>query len=173
MSTICCTSKLLAAIDDPPTATSTETAPTGEDWYGQLFTVKRRKAILFIHERTLFVCLALGVLKSDYRRLAPFFLDLLGQTLRQEGFGDDETAWVLSQYKTMTIGRTKNRSTLGSLNNRIADAKYLIEYDGGLDHCDVPALVHRLNETPMGPIGYSSGLEEMRRLIDGGLRGRG
>ena len=167
MPMVCCTSKLLAAIDDRLTETA-DTTSAGEAWYGHVFTVERCKGILFVHEKTLFVCLALGVRKSDYRQMVPFFLNLLGRTLRQEGFDEREAAWVLSQHQAMTIGRTKNRSTLGSLNNRIADATFLIEHLGGLDICDVVDLAHRLNETPMGPIGYSSGYEEMRRLIENG-----
>lgn len=167
MPMICCTSKLLAEIDDPPVETAAESA-TG-DWYGHLFTVEHRKCILFIHERTLFVCLALGVTKADYRRIVPFFLDLLMRTLGQEGFNEEETDWLLSLHKDIVVGRTHNRSTLGSLNNRIGDAKYLIEYDGGLAHCDMPALVHRLNETPMGPIKYSNGLAQMKRMVGGGM----
>ncbi|MBN1589532.1 MAG: hypothetical protein JW888_08460 [Pirellulales bacterium] len=169
MPVIRCTTKLLAAIDDLPVATPADASSPIGDWYGHLFTVERRKAILFISERTLFVCLALGVTKSDYRRIVPFFLDLLTRTLGQEGFNEEKTDWLLSLHKNMAIGRTHNRSTLGSLNNRIGDAKYLIEYDGGLDHCDVPALVHRLNETPMGPIKYSNGLVQMKRMAAIGM----
>ena len=66
----------------------------------------------------------------------------------------------------MAVGRTHDRSTLGSLNNRIADAKCIIEYRGGLENCDVPSLAHLLNDTPMKPIGYSKGLEQMKRLVD-------
>ena len=167
MPVVRCTSKLLADIDDPPVAT---VAPSEiGDWYSNIFTVERRKGILFINEQTLFVCLAIGVVKSDYRRIVPFFLDLLGQTLRKEGFSEEEAAWVLGRHENLAVGRTHDRSVLGSLNNRITDAKCLIKYDGGLDHCDVPALAHLLNETPMKPIGYSNGLEQMKRLIDKGL----
>jgi len=171
MPVIRCTSKLLLAqIDDLPVETVAASAIS--DWYGHLFTVERRKAILFIHERTLFVCLAMGVTKSDYRRIVPFFLDLLGRTLRQEGFNQEETAWVLALHKEMLVGRTRNRSTLGSLNNRIGDAKYLIEDDGGPDHCDVFAVTHLLNETPMKPIEYANGLERMQSLVDEGVRAK-
>jgi len=171
MPVIRCTSKLLADIDDSPMAALAASASSAiGDWYGHIFTIERRKSILFISEQTLFVCLAIGVTKSDYRRIIPFFLDLLGRTLRQEGFSEDEATWVLDQHENLAVGRTHDRSALGSLNNRITDAKCLIKYEGGLDHCDVPALAHLLNETPMKPIGYSKGLEQMKRLVDKGLR---
>lgn len=167
MPVIRCTSRLLADIDDSPVAAVASSAIG--DWYSNIFTVERRKGILFINEQTLFVCLAIGVVKSDYRRIIPFFLDLLGRTLRHEGFSEDKAAWVLGQHENVAVGRTHARSTLGSLNNRITDAKCLIKYEGGLDHCDVPALAHLLNETPMKPIGYSKGIARMKLLVDTGL----
>ena len=168
MPVIRCTSKLLADIDDPPVVTAAAPSAVG-DWCGHIFTVERHKSILFINEQTLFACLAIGVAKAGYRRIIPFFLDLLQQTLRQEGFSEDESAWVLAQHKHMAIGRTHDRSAIGSLNNRITDAKCIIEYKGGLNYCDVPTLVHLLNDTPMKPIGYSKGVEQMKTLVANGL----
>lgn len=171
MPIIRCTSKLLADIDDPSTA---DVAPSAiGDWYGNIFTVKHHKGILFINEQTLFVCLAIGVKKSDYRRILPFFLDLLGRTLHREGFSEDEVTWILGLHKNLAVDRTHGRSTLGSLNNRIAYAKCIIKYEGGLDHCDVPALARLLNQTPMKPIGYANGFEQMKRLVDKGLCTKG
>jgi hypothetical protein len=50
---------------------------------------------LFINEPTLFVCPAFGVVKSDYRRIVPFFLNVLEWTLRNMLFPDNEVAWLL------------------------------------------------------------------------------
>ncbi len=70
MSVIRCTSRLLAGIDDP---SMDDVAPSAVgDWYGNIFTVKRRKCILFINERTLFVCLGIAVKKADYAVMSPF-----------------------------------------------------------------------------------------------------
>ena len=158
MPVIRCTSKLLADIDDPPVADSTVIAPspTG-DWYGHIFTVERRKGILFINEPTLFVCLAIGITKLDYRRIAPFFFDLLAERFTKRDSMRLEPAWILGLHKNMAIGRTLNRSTIASLNNRIGDTRCIIQYEGGLENCDVAVLAHLLNDTPMKPIGYSRG----------------
>lgn len=174
MPVIHCTSKLLAEIDDAPLADSTVVAlsPIG-DWYCHIFTVERRKGILFINERSLFICLDIGVTKPDYRRIVPFFLDLLKRTLRQEGFGEKEVAWILDLHNDVTVDRTQVCSTIASLNNRIHDAKCIIQYKGGLDNCDIAALVHLLNDTPMKPIAYSKGLEQMKRLVYEGLCTKG
>lgn len=171
MPVIRCTSKLLADIDDPPLADSTIPTPSPiGDWYGHIFTADRRKCVLFINEPTLFVCPAFGVVKSDYRHIAPFFLDVLARTLRIMLFPDNELAWLLSLHTDLTIGRTVNRSTVGSMNNRIADAKHIFQWQGGFGHCDTGTLTILLNRTPMKPIGYSNGLEQMRSLVAGAMR---
>ena len=93
MPVICCTSKLLADIDDPPLAdfAALPTSPLG-DWYGHLFSVDRRKCIIFINEPTLFVCPAFGLVKADYRHIKPFFIDVLTWTLDNMLFRDNEKA---------------------------------------------------------------------------------
>jgi len=173
MPVIRCTTKLLDAIDDSPLPIPelVPPSPTG-DWYGHIFGLERRKCILFIHEPTLFVCLALDVTKAAYRHIAPFFLNLLDRTLRHEGFSETERTWLLSQHRELPVGRTRNRSTLGSLNNRITDTKLIIQHQGGLDCCDVGMLNHLLNGTPMKPIRYRNGLEQMRALVSRGLAAR-
>ena len=66
----------------------------------------------------------------------------------------------------MAVGRTQDRSTIASLNNRVSNAKCIIQCDGGLGNCDVATLTHLLNNTPMKPIRYSSGLEQMKRIVN-------
>ena len=166
MPTIRCTSKLLAGIDDSSLADSTGSTPSPlGDWYGNIFTIDRRKCIIFINESTLFVCLTIGVTKSDYRHIVPFFVDALAQTLRNEGFTESQVALVLSLHSDLTVGRTQNRSTIASLNNRVLDTKHIIWYDGGLASCDAATVTHLLNETPMRPVGYSNGLEQMKSFL--------
>ena len=168
MPTIRCTTKLLAVIDDSSLAESTGSTPSPlGDWYGNIFTIDRRKCIIFINESTLFVCLTIGVTKSDYRHIVPFFVDVLAQTLRNEGFNESDVALILSLHSDLTVGRTQNRSTIGSLNNRVLDTKHIIQYDGGLASCDDATVTHLLNVTPMGPIGYSNGLVQMQSFLAG------
>ena len=106
-----CTSKLFTEIDDTPLKGPGTPSPIG-DWYGNIFNIERRKCILFINERTLFVCLALNVVKADYRHLTPFFGELLGRTLLQEGFTEREAALVVGLHKELVVGRTTNRSAV-------------------------------------------------------------
>ena len=121
---------------------------------------------MFINEPTLFVCPALGVTKSNYRQIVPLFLGVLTQALRRVRFSAKEVDWILGKHKDIAIRRATNRSTLGSLNNRVADAKAHFAWDGGLELCDIGSITKWLNETPMKPIGYSNGFEQMRSVVE-------
>ncbi len=159
-----CTSKLLADIDSKPLAEASP-SPLG-DWYGHLFTVDRRKCLMFISEPTLFVCPILDVVKADYRDIAPLFRKGLAWALREMGFPEGDVAWIMGLHENVAIGRTVNRSTVASLNNRITDAKSTIHWHGGFGGCEISSLTASLNQTPMKPIGYSNGLEQMQALLD-------
>ena len=67
----------------------------------------------------------------------------------------------------MLVGRAQNRTTISSLNNRIANAKSMIEWHGGYGNCDWGAINILLNRTPMKPIGYSNAMERMTALLAG------
>jgi hypothetical protein len=160
------TSKLLAEIDDSPSPDSPATPSPLGDWYAHVFTIERHKCIMFLNEPTLFVCPALGVVKADYRQIVPFFVSVLAQSLRTMDFSKVEIDWILGQHNDMTLGRATNRSTLGSLNNRVADTKAHIAWDGGFSVSDIGSVTKWLNGTPMKPIGYANGLEQMRSVVE-------
>ena len=162
------TTKLLADIDaslSSDSATTPSPSPLG-DWYGHIFTMDRRKCILFINEPTLFVSLACWVVKSHYCHIVPFFCEMLTLSLRNHVCGQDEIDFILGQYKDMTVGKALNHSMISSLNNRIANAKSMIVWHGGYGNCDWGAINILLNRTPMKPIGYSNGTEQMRALLE-------
>jgi hypothetical protein len=159
-----CTTKLLDDIDASP-STGSSASPLG-DWYGHLFSLDRRKCLMFINEPTLFVCPSLNVVKDNYRDIFPLFRKVLAWALRVTMFSEDDAAWIVSLHEDMAVGPTVNRSTVGSLNNRVANAKALFHWRGGFDYCDDSSLAVSLNETPMKPVGYSNGLEQMQALVD-------
>ena len=159
-----CTTKLLAEIDDSVNPMSPEPSPFG-DWYGYIFSIDRRKCITFINEPTLFVCFAAGVTKAQYRNIAQFFIEVLKSTLQTTSFTAKETKCVLGFHADLTIGKTINRSTMGSLNNRVTDTKCMVKYYGGIEDCKDETVTTSLNKTPMKAIGYLNGLEKMKCLV--------
>lgn len=160
-----CTSKLLKDIDDPPSVDSAPSSSPLGDWYGHLFTVERRKCVVFINEPTLFVCIACNLRKADYHAIKPFFIKLLTQTLFTVIHSSKHVEWILAVHAELSIGKTCSRSTLGSLNNRVSDAKMLIQHHGGLKYANIELVANLLNDTPMAPIGFSNGRKQMEQLV--------
>jgi hypothetical protein len=159
-----CTTKLLAEIDNGINPIPPNPSPFG-DWYGHIFSIDRRKCIIFINEPTLFVCFAAGVNKAQYRNIAQYFVEVLKSTLQITSFTAKETECILGFHADLTIGKTINRSTMGSLNNRVTDTKCMVDYFGSLEDCKEETITTSLNQTPMKAIGYSSGLEKMKCLV--------
>jgi hypothetical protein len=159
-----CTTKLLAEIDQTVNPTPSNPSLFG-DWYGHIFSIDRRKCIIFLNEPTLFVCFAAGVNKAQYRNITQFFIEVLKSTLQTTSFTAKEIECILGFHTDLTIGKTINRSTMGSLNNRITDTKLMVEYFGGLEACTEETIITALNRTPMKPIGYRFGLEKMKCLV--------
>ncbi len=164
------TSKLLAEIDVQPSPDSTAAPSPLGDWYGHIFTVERRKCIIFINEPTLFVCPAIGVVKSDCRQIILFFLGVLVQALRTTGFNEREVNWILARHKNISVGCATNRSMLGSLNSRVTDIRTHFAWHLGFESCDIGNVTKRLNEMPLKPIGYATAIEQMWSVVEKGMK---
>ncbi len=164
------TAKLLAEIDDQPSMDSAVASSPFGDWYGHIFTVERRKCVMFINEPTLFVCLALGVVRSDYRQIIPFFVGVLTHALRTVGFNETEINWVFAKHKEIAIGRATNRSTLSFLSNRVTDIRTHFAWHLGFELSDCGTVTRWLNEMPMKPIGYAPAIKQMRRMVEEGIK---
>ena len=165
-----CTSKLLTDIDDSPLADVTpSTSPLG-DWYGHSLLLTAASASCSSTSRRCSCAPYLVSLKADYRDIAPFFREVLAWTLRVMLFPENQVAWIVELHRELTVGCTVNRSTLASLNNRIANAKTTFLWQGGFGCCHLADLTVLLNQTPMKPIGYSNGYEQMGKLVDGYLK---
>jgi uncharacterized protein DUF6933 len=163
------TSKLLAEVGaEHASDVAGKPSPLG-DWYGHVFTIERRKSLIFINEPTLFVCLIVGVVRADYRPILTCFKTALGATLSIMQFSEREVQWVMSQHDEMQIGRATNRTMMGCLVNRVSDARFRVAAEGGLDLCNIDAVTIELNRTPMKPIRYGNGLEWMRRAVAQGM----
>ena len=137
------------------------------DWYANLLRVDRRKCILFTNARTLYAFVVPAVRKDMLRALEEFFCTHLEENLRAEGFPNGTIRLVLDAHREMQIGKTKNRSVLGSMNDYAKNYKFHVEWEGGLIHSDTIGINKKLNEMPMSAMDYSSGIMELRLSLKG------
>jgi hypothetical protein len=169
MPLIRCTKKLIAEMGTQ-VALSVERphAALLGDWYGNLLRIDRRKCLIFTSERTLFTVLMVALGRDAIRDCATLFRRGLRQVMASEEFAPDDVDRVLDDYQELTIAPTTDRSVLGSLNDLARMAVAHVQYVGGLSSCDLDAINHELNLTPMSRLGMASPLATTRRVLERG-----
>jgi hypothetical protein len=161
MPLIRCTRKLLTEIG-AQVASSAELAQPAllGDWFANLIRIERRKCVIFTSERTLLTFLVVGPGRAAIRDYATLFRSGLRRLLENEGFAAIDIDRVVGQYQQVNLAPTNDRSVLGSLGQ--------IAYLDGLARCDLRAIDHELNITPMSRLKMESPLAATRRALEGG-----
>jgi len=159
MATIRCTKKLL---NELPMKSIDETTLGNsiDSWHANLLWIDRRKCVLFTNDITLFSFLVPGLKKPDFQRFEEVFRLNLYKNLEKENISDSLTEDFLNLHRHVYIGKTNNRSVLGSMNDLAYQLKTDIYYDGGLSQVDMTSVNYELNRVPMKAIKYSVGIEE-------------
>jgi hypothetical protein len=150
MLTIRCTRKLLRQVEaDVTSETELPTTILG-DWYANLFFTRRRRLIIAISERTLLpVCL-------ESRNHGGFITRLrasVASTLQALGIASRRINRELHEMDRVGIGLTANRSVLGSLNDLILQARFVLDEDPEMD---LSTLALEIADTPCSPLKYES-----------------
>ena len=145
MTVIRCTKKLLKEIGAPPTEIKEFYAggPLGS-WHANIFRIERRKAILFTDE---------------------LFRDNFFRSLKMMPIDPNKFGEAMDETHEIIIGRSNNRSVLGSMNEHIATTIFQVQYDGGYHHIDIADINRRLNHTPMSAIGYACAVDKIFEIL--------
>lgn len=136
------------------------------DWYVNMFTVDRRKTLIFMNEQTLLSFISFGIKKSNCSHLDIILRRGIEQLLQMEAVPDPQIDALLREYFTVRYAKTDSRSALGSMNDLIFLYKYAILEDGGFAMCDVGKIIHYINRTPQRNLGWGNSISTLRRLLD-------
>jgi hypothetical protein len=143
MITLCCTQKLLRRlrIAKPEAEVVPPTNALG-NWYANLIYVGRAQIVMATSERTLLTVLLPTV---DLRKsLVPNLCETVYLLLQQLGVDQARAAIEVEAMREVRIGRTENRSVLGSMN----DLSGMLDWDVR-DGRPPMEIMLRLAETPM------------------------
>jgi hypothetical protein len=156
-----CTRQPLMRLKYPGEDSSAESTTRLGDWYGTLIRFGRRQALLFISERS-----RLRVLlpARDVDRLALAFPKAVSETLMSLGVPTAAAEQERLSMSPITIGPTRSRSLLGSLNEFafLARADFITKRDPTLD-----AVARELAEVPLiSPFKGECASVVTRRLFD-------
>ena len=137
-----------------------ENSPLGS-WTGNLLRIDRRKCVLFTSQETLFTFLAPGVKKGDLQNIAGFFWDNLKLNLIAQGYEPARIEKTIRASGEIRLGRARNKSVLGSMNDYALNYRCAIMRQGGLLDCDILAINKEINRMPMSAINYRCGSEAL------------
>ncbi len=134
-------------------------APLG-NWYINRFSIGRRRAFIFMSQATLLSFILLqGRRPVTKEHLGDMLLGGLEQLLRFRGLNAESIDNAFRHCDSAMYARTGSRGDLGSLNDLVASYKHMIEYEGGLDHCDLTDITMKVNETPQRRFEWCSSWE--------------
>ena len=132
-----------------------------EDWHANLVRIDRRKCLLLTDSRTLFVFLVPGILHRDLLAFGDLLSAHCSETLRSHGIAPKNVP-ALASGEPVRFAKTNDRRVIGSMNDYAFQFKVHIEHEGGIEHCNISSLNHKINETPMGTLSYDSAIRAVR-----------
>ena len=118
-------------------------------WHANLIYINRRKCVLFANDKTLINFIVPDVSRKEIRNLGNMFESMFHCILADEGYSQEQIEKVLAEYSEIEIGKSNNRSVLGSLNDLAFHYEHSILESGGPHSAAIPSIISRLNRMPM------------------------
>lgn len=126
-------------------------------WMVNRFPIERRQAFIFMSESTLLSFILLkGKIAMTPQRLPEMLLGGLEQLLTMKGFAVADIERALEHYLVVGYAKNDNRSAMGCMKELVWNYQVLIDYHGGLAHCDLSQIILKVNDTPQRTLGWAS-----------------
>ena len=128
-----CTAKLLKEIAIPKSRIygSLQLDDSLVSWYANIILINRKKCLLFVNEKTLFAFIIPGIKKSDLENIKDLFNKNLALNLNYLGVKKSVIKKIKDSYDEVEIGKTLNRSVLGSMTDYAKCYKYEMQFENG------------------------------------------
>ena len=162
-----CTQKLLKALGVKNTELSDieKSDSILGNWYANIFTLDRRKTIIFMNEKTLLSFVIYGIKKTNIKNFPLIFINGLEQCLAMEDIESRQIEKVLSEYTNMFLTKTDSKSFLGNMNDIVSLYTHFVLYDGGLNQVDLSEVIARINRTPQRNIGWQNSIAAVKGIL--------
>jgi hypothetical protein len=106
-----------------------------------------------------------GIKKSDVIHIDELFRENLFRSLKTMPIDPVKCGEAMDETLEIIIGKSNNRSVLGSMNDHIATTIFHVQYDGGYQHMDIADINRRLNHTPMSAIGNAYAVDKINERL--------
>lgn len=139
-------------------------------WYVNEFKVQRKKCLIVMNERTLLSFILFGVRNGNTRKdiLPEMCLHGIVQLLQFEGFSSETIVKIIEDGQSKVYAKTDNRKVLGNMNDLVWMYEHMIWHGGGLENCDLTALIQKMNRTPQRNLGWSYSIDLVREILEPG-----
>jgi len=160
MLTVRCTRKLLKHLKTEviPYEGRSPTTRLG-DWYANLLFTRRHRLVACMSERTLLVVF---VSAEDRSGFISRFRASIESVLWTLGIASESLHRELLEMDPIAIGSTANRSVLGSLNELVLQARFVLDERPQID---LASLAIELSDTPCSPLNYESPRSATQALL--------
>lgn len=157
MPTIFCTTKLAGLFKTSDFSVPESDPSLLGDWNGHLFSIDRRKCLIFVNNKSFFCIFISDVVKKDLKDFSQFFLSRFIQQLNYEfKITNGDLARLENDFGRVTLAKTNNdKKTLGVIN----DLVYVLKA-----HCQI-----KYGTLAKMPVVYENGLmNEIPRFVNKG-----
>jgi len=139
-------------------------------WYVNLITLGRRKAFIYMSDRTLLSFIIFGVRKDNAEKVAEKLRFGLGQLLFQSGLEIGVIEAALAATEGCEFTKTDSAKLLGNLNDLTSLYQHCIADGGGLEFCNLGEIIALANRTPQRNLGWGHSIDVAKELLEGHAR---
>jgi hypothetical protein len=140
-------------------------APLG-NWYVNRFDLGRRKAYIFMSEKTLLSFILLqGKKPVTIESLPKMFLAGLEQLLEMKGLPKSAIDMAFAHYDAGLYSKTDSRADLGSMNDLVNHYQWCVEDEGGLSNCDLTGIIMSVNNMPQRRIEWQTSWDAVQSSL--------
>jgi hypothetical protein len=139
-------------------------AESNKEWYGNLLVLHRRKCLLFTHSVSLFSFLVAGVQQADTWDFGNLFRLHATAALTAEGMTTNQIAYLIGVGPDQ-IGKTENRSVLGSMNDFAHMCRFYESQVSKLEQLNLNEINQAMNTAPMSYLAMESPTRALRNLL--------
>ncbi|HLD64611.1 MAG TPA: hypothetical protein VJA19_01075 [Pseudomonas sp.] len=125
----------------------------------------KRNAALFMNQSTLLSFLILEGERFDPQAMATIFWGGLLRVLALHGVKTKTVEKIVGSYSELVLAKTPNASLIAHMNNLARDYKQLVENAGGIERCDLSAVIRQLNQRPRKSLNYATPQEMTLGLL--------
>jgi hypothetical protein len=168
MALLHCSNTLLKQLDAMPESGEPPPSAQGRlgDWCAAMLSLGKRRAVLFMNQRTQLSFIILEGQRFDAKAIAEVFWGGLSRVLELHEVKASTSEKVIASYKELVLAPTPSASLTAHMKNLARDYKQLVEIAGGIEHCSISTIIHSLNQRPRKSLNWSTPTEVMRDLIN-------